>query len=184
MSQLSVGQLRGLTVNSNVISVPSGHTLTQSGTTLQVLQAVKTDVFTTTSTSYVDVTGLSVSITPKFSNSKILINGNISLGCSTVERYSIFGKLVRNSTDIYVADAAGNRDRGTFSYQMGGFEGPMSQHFMFLDSPNTTSSTTYKIQIKAESPTTAYINRGLEADGDSSVTPRVVSSITVMEIAQ
>ena len=60
----------------------------------------------------------------------------------------------------------------------------MSQHFMFLDSPNTTSSTTYKVQIRAESPITAYINRGLEADGDNSISPRVVSSITVMEIAQ
>lgn len=184
MSQLSVGQLRGLMVNNNVISVPSGHTLTQAGTILQVVQSVKTDVFSTTSTAYVDVAGLSVNITPKFSTSKILVSGNISLGAGTVDRYSVFGKLLRNSTDIYIADASGSRDRGTFSYQLGGFEGPMSQHFMFLDSPNTTSTTTYKVQIRAESPQTAYINRGLEADGDTSITPRVVSSITVMEVAQ
>jgi hypothetical protein len=183
MSNLTLGSISGMPLNGNIVTVPSGHMIKQSGMILQVLQVVKTDVFSTTSTSYVDATGLSISITPKFSNSKILINGNISLGSSTVERYSIFGKLVRNSTDIYIADAAGNRDRGTFSYQMGGFEGPMSQHFMYLDSPNTTSATTYKIQIRAESPHTAYINRGLEADGDSSITPRVVSSITVMEVA-
>jgi hypothetical protein len=52
-----------------------------------------------------------------------------------------------------------------------------------LDSPTTTSSTNYKIQVRAESPQTTYINRGIEADGDSSITPRTVSSITVMEIA-
>lgn len=183
MSNLTLGSISGMPLNGNIVTVPSGHTIKQSGMILQVLQAVKTDIFSTSSTAYVDVTGLSVAITPKFSTSKILVSGNISLGCSTVERYSIFGKLVRNSTDIYVGDVAGSRDRGTFSYQMGGFEGPMSQHFMYIDSPNTTSATTYKVQIRAESPQTAYINRGLEGDGDTSITPRTVSSITVMEVA-
>jgi hypothetical protein len=154
------------------------------GTVLQVVQAVKLDVFTTTSTSYVDVTGLSLSITPKFSNSKILVTGNISLGSSTADRYSVFGRMTRNGTPIGLADADGSRDRGTFSYQMGGFEGPMSQGFSFFDTPATTSLTTYVAQIKAESPMTAYINRGLEADGNSGITPRVISSITLTEIAQ
>lgn len=184
MSQLSVGQLRGLTVNNNVISVPTGHMISQSGMSVQVFQSVKTDTFATTSTSYVDVTGLSVSITPKSITNKILVFGNISLGSSTVDRYSVFGRLVRDSTPIHIATAVESRDAGTFSYQMGGFEGPMSQGFTFLDSPSTTSLTTYKIQIRAEAPQTAYINRGLEADGNTSITPRVVSSITVMEIVQ
>lgn len=154
------------------------------GTVLQVVQAVKLDVFSTTSTSYVDVPGLSVAITPKFSNSKILVTGNVSLGSSTIERYSIFGRMTRGGTPIGIADTDGVRDRGTFSYQMGGFEGPMSQSFSFFDSPSTTSSVTYTAQIKAENPMTAYINRGLEGDGNSTITPRVISSITVMEIAQ
>jgi hypothetical protein len=154
------------------------------GTVLQVVQVVKLDVFSTTSTSYVDVTGLSLEITPKFSNSKILVTGNISLGSSTVDRYSVFGRMVRDGTAIGIADTDGSRDRGTFSYQMGGFEGPMSQGFSFFDSPSTTSATTYTAQIKAESPQTAYVNRGLEADGNVSITPRVISSITIMEIAQ
>jgi hypothetical protein len=155
------------------------------GTVLQVVQVVKTDVFSTTSTSYVDVTGLSIAITPKFATSKILVSGDIALGSSTVDRYSIFGRMTRNGTAVGIADtSASARDRGTFSYQMGGFEGPMSQSFSFFDTPNTTSFTTYTAQIRAESPQTAYINRGLEADGDISITPRVISSITIMEIAQ
>lgn len=151
---------------------------------MQVVQAVKLDVFTTTSTAYIDVPGLSVAITPKFINSKILITGNISLGSTQIERYSVFGRVTRNGTAIGIADADGVRDRGTFSYQMGGFEGPMSQGFSILDTPSTTSSLTYTAQIKAEAPASAYINRGLEADGNSAITPRVISSITVMEIAQ
>lgn len=154
------------------------------GTVLQVVQAVKTDVFTTTSTSYVDVTGLSLMITPKSSNSKILVTGNISLGSSTTSTYSVFGRMTRNGTPIGLADADGSRDRGTFSYQMGGFEGPMSQGFSFFDTPATTSATTYTVQIKAESPMTAYINRGIENDGNSTITPRVISSLTLTEIAQ
>ena len=130
------------------------------------------------------MTGLSLNITPKYSSSKILVFGNISLGSSTVDRYSVFGRLLRGSTPIHIYDGGGNYDQGTFGYQMGGFEGPMSQSFTFLDYPSTTSETTYKVQIRAESPQAAYINRGIEADGNSSITPRVVSSITLMEIAQ
>lgn len=154
------------------------------GTILQVLQTTKTDVFSTSSTTYVDVTGLSVSITPRYSNSKILVMGSIALGSSTVDRYSVFGRLMRGSTPIHVYNGGGNYDQGTFSYQMGGFEGPISQSFTFLDSPSTISETIYKVQIRAESPQSAYVNRGLEGDGNSSITPRVVSSITLMEVAQ
>jgi hypothetical protein len=185
MSELTVGSISGLAVNNNVVSIPSGHTLHAPGSVVQVVQVVKLDVFSTTSTSYVDVTGLSLNITPKFSSSKILVTGNISLGSSTVDRYSVFGRMVRGTTPIGIADtSAESRDRGTFSYQMGGFEGPMSQSFSFFDTPSTTSPTTYTAQIKAESPMTAYVNRGLEADGNSGITPRVISSITLTEIAQ
>lgn len=185
MSKISVSQLSGISANGNVVTMPSGHVFTQPGLVLQVVQAFKQDVFSTTSTSYVDVTGLSVSITPKFATSRILVTGDIALGSSTVDRYSVFGRITRNGTVVGNADtSASNRDRGTFSYQMGGFEGPMMQGFSFFDLPNTTSLTTYTAQIRAESPQTAYINRGLEGDGDTGITPRVVSSITVWEIAQ
>jgi len=183
MSTLLLNNLQSNQANG-VISVASGNVVYSPGGIVQTVQTVKTDVFSTTSTTYTDVTGLSVTITPKSASSRVLIIGHMGLGSSTVDRFSVFGRLLRDSTAIYIADAAGNRDRGTFSYQMGGFEGPLSLHFCFLDSPATTSATTYKVQIRAESPQTAYINRGVEADGDSAVTPRIVSSITVMEVAQ
>jgi hypothetical protein len=172
------------TLRTNAIQTTAGKPIVNStGSILQVVQTIKSDVFSTTSTAYVNVTGLSISITPSSSSNKILVIGHMSLGVSTVERYASFGRLMRNGSAIYIADTAGNRDRGTFSYQQGGFEGPLSLHFCFLDSPATTASTTYNVQIKAENPQTVYINRGLEADGDSGITPRTVSSITVMEVS-
>lgn len=182
MSTLRVDNLGPRT--SNVINISTGTTLYVPGHVIQIQSTPKTDIFSTTSTSYTDVTGLSVSITPKYTTSKIYIVAGISFGNSTVDRYSNFGRLMRNGSPIFIADAAGSRDRGTFSYQMGGFEGPLSFHFNYLDSPGTISTLTYNVQIRAESPQTAYVNRGLEADGDNAITPRTVSSITAMEIAQ
>lgn len=152
------------------------------GAILQVVQTTKLNVFSTTSTGYVDVTGFSVNITPQSVNSKIMVFAQVALGSGTVDRYSVFGRLTRNGTPVHIADADGSRDRGTISYQLGGFEGPMMQPIVYLDSPATTSVLTYQIQIRAENPQTAYINRGLEADGDSGITPRTSSSIVVMEV--
>ena len=71
-----------------------------TGSVLQVVQApVKTDGFTTTSTSYVDITGMSVSITPISSSSKILILANGMLaGVANVG--AAFVRLVKNSTAL------------------------------------------------------------------------------------
>jgi hypothetical protein len=154
-----------------------------SGKVLQVVSTVKTDTFTTTSGSYVDVTGLSVSITPTSASNKILvllqINGSQEVGAG---RASL--KLLRGSTVINAGDAAGSRTPA-----LGGFSSidqsvpstPVSGSF--LDSPATTSSTTYKIQLAmAAGSGTAYINRTMQ-DSDNANQIRMSSQITVMEIA-
>ena len=154
-----------------------------AGAVLQVANTTKTDTFTTTSGSYVDVTGLSVSITPTSATSKILvlfqINGSQEVGSG---RASL--KLLRGSTVINAGDVAGSRTPA-----LGGFSSidqsvpstPVSGNF--LDSPATTSSTTYKIQIAmAAGSGTAYINRTMQ-DSDNANQIRMASTITVMEIA-
>ena len=154
-----------------------------AGSVLQVVSTTKTDTFSTTSTTPVDVTGLSVSITPSSATSKIFVTGSVCYGTSTAN-YLMGFLLVRNSTSICIADAAGSRSRWTFGSQ--GFTAPDTSAFSpinFLDSPATTSSTTYKIQAQAESPQTLWINRGAESDGDTALTGRFTSTITVMEIA-
>jgi hypothetical protein len=171
----------GTILTSASQSIPSA--ALPAGSVLQVVSTTKTDTFTTASGSYVDVTGLSVSITPTSATSKILvlfqINGSQDVGAG---RASL--KLLRGSTVINAGDVAGSRTPA-----LGGFSSvdqsipsaPVSGNF--LDSPATTSSTTYKIQLAmAAGSGTAYINR-TDQDADNADQIRMASTITVMEIA-
>ena len=174
---------------TTVLDLPavSGTILTttspKAGNVIQVVSTVKTDTFTTTSGSYVDVTGLSVSITPTSSSNKILVLFQIN-GSQEVGAGRAYLKLLRGSTVIDAGDVAGSRTPA-----LGGFSAidqsitstPVSGNF--LDSPATTSSTTYKIQVAmAAGSGTAYINRTMQ-DADNANQIRMASTITVMEIA-
>ena len=189
MSQLSVGQLRGLTVNNNVISVPSGHTLTYSGGVLQVVQVVKTDA-TAMSPGGIwgDVPGMSASITPKFSTSKIFVMVDIK-AFGTQDVAVCRTRILRDGNPIYVGDAASLRPRAMQqSYISSGGQGLYNMSQMggnFLDSPATTSQVTYKIQIGGDgTANTFYINRTQGDRDNASMDARGASSITLMEIAQ
>jgi len=150
------------------------------GKVLQVIQAAKTDAFSTTSTSYVDVTGLSVSITPSSTSSKILVfydvnaseGGNVSHGYLT---------LVRNSTEIFKADAASNRTPATHVINTA-TQSQFTYSATYLDSPNTTSATTYKLQLKSSTGPAITINRSVRDTDLVAYDGRTVSSITVMEV--
>ena len=150
-----------------------------NGTVLQIQTTNKTDTFSYTGTTYTDVTGLSVSITPKSSSSKIFVMAMVS-GTGATGLTNFFGRLVRDSTALLVGDAASTRTQATIA--QGSQNYPATMPIMYLDSPATTSSTTYKIQIRAQSATTVYINRASD-DSDNGATPRTASTITVMEIA-
>ncbi len=157
-----------------------------AGAVLQVVQTVKTDTFSTQSTSYVDITGLSCSITPSSSSSKILVLTNISIQSQNAHGGGMI--LLRNGTAINQADAASNRRRSSFSGH--GFTGDASGESMmqlavigtYLDSPNSTSSVTYKVQVVNNGTETQYINFQRD-DSDNNDRTRCVSSITLMEIA-
>ena len=167
----------------------SGAALTNldAGKILQVKQTTKIDTFTTSSQSYTDVTGLSVSITPASSSNKILIILDIKVGAGH-EDAAFAGRLVRGSTAIYVGNASGasGRTLGSFgtSRQSGnaGYDIIQDRQAVFLDSPSTTSSTTYKVQVQGNNGRDTLVNRTY-ADDDEDDTPRVASSITVMEVA-
>lgn len=155
-----------------------------TGTVLQVVSTTKTDTFTTTSGTFVDITGLSVSITPTSSSSKILITGTVCWGSSDTVPYLISMRLMRDSSAICIADTAGNRSRLTIGAQgIYNTDNTVFAPLNFLDSPSTTSSTTYKVQGQTETGRTLYINRGGESDGDASNSGRFTSTITLMEIA-
>ena len=145
---------------------------------IQVVQTVKTDTFSTSSSSLVDITGLSVSITPSSSSNKILVMGNV-IGSVNTNGANMSFQLQRNGTAIYYGDAA--------SLRFQGFEGAnnyadwmLAFTPIYLDSPATTSTLTYKIQTRTSN--TLYINRTGD-DPDSYNRGRTACSITVMEVA-
>jgi hypothetical protein len=165
----------GLTFNNSTVQASAGQIL-------QVVNSVKTGTQSTTSSSYVDITDLSVTITPKFSTSKILVMAKIN-HISESAANGAFVNLVRGSTTLVDSTAGGVTD--TYNAWASGGAGGMSNNdrkltacsLDYLDSPATTSATTYKMQMRADG-TTVYVNRwGLNNDIAS------VSSITVMEIA-
>ena len=176
--------------NNRVMTLPDtadGTILTttspKSGNIIQVVQTVKTDVFTTTSQSFTDITGLSGTITPTSSSNKILISYTLAV---SGDGYPMF-KLLRGSTDIFVGDAASNRVRCLF----GGYIGASQISSMtlpvsgsFLDSPSTTSATTYKFQtgVIHSAGYSTYINRS-KSDTDFNYHARTASSIILMEVA-
>ena len=171
-----------LKVNSiiPVAGVPTGG----GGGITQIKQAVKTDTFTTNATSYTDITGLSVAITPTSTSSKILITFHINLGHTNY--VSGFVRLMRDSTAISVADAAGSRIVSTVAMADDPVDDEINCYSAtFLDSPSTTSATTYKLQITTEGEANTgdvFINRSGE-DSDNIQNARFVSSITVMEVS-
>ena len=157
-------------------------TTATSGTVLQVLSSTKTDaqVINPSALVYGDITGLTVSITPKSASSKVFVIAALS-GMSGVAVNDGFVRLARDSTALSVGDTAGSRTRaGTTLNKLAGgsvFNAPL----FHLDSPSSTSALVYKIQVTVGGGP-LYINR-TETDADGSSYPRTTSSITVMEIA-
>ena len=153
-----------------------------AGKILQVIQTTKTDTASTGSSSFADI--LTVSITPTAATSKFLLTGDLKIGYSSYTA-AIMWKFVRDSTDLFIGDADGNRTRCTWGLEDGHNNSTIFQldttHGTFLDSPNTTSAITYKVQWAAIQAT-GYLNR-TGNDGNSSGYPRTASSLTVMEVS-
>jgi len=149
------------------------------GKVLQVVSVTKTDTFSTSSTSYTDVTGLAATITPRATTSKILIyvDSNYS---NLADRNGIF-RLVRDSTPIALGDTAGSRSRGFAQGRPQDTSASASITTNFLDSPSTTSATTYKVQMLVQSGT-GEVNQ-LSDSTDSSQRGRTISSITLTEVS-
>ena len=148
----------------------------------QVVQTVKTDIFTSTTASFTDVTGFSVSITPTATSSKVLVMAQYNMGVSS--GYKSYSTLLRGSTEIYRGDQVGsNRKRSSYSGKANANDDTNTVSHIFLDSPNTTSATTYKIQAFPESGGTLTFNCfNHSASNDVSANSVDASSITVMEI--
>jgi len=153
------------------------------GKVLQVVSVTKTDVFSATNgETWADVTGLSVAITPSATSSKIIVCWNVALGVSTLGN-NFYMRMLRGSTAISIGDAASNRNRTAGGGVMSGYNSDMRNVAgTYLDSPSSTSATTYKAQIASQGSITKYVN---QSGWDSDVTygvGRTASTITLMEV--
>ena len=178
---MSITKLNNLSISA-VTALPSG----VGGKVLQVVSTNKTDTFASSSiaNTFVDVTGLSVSITPSSASNKILILATINHGVDGIRATAL--KLLRDSTAINIGTALGNRTAASTVAIGQNYDSNRGQvsSINFLDSPSTTSAITYKIQVGILESTgnVARINTS-GADGDFSYIGRSASTITVMEIA-
>ena len=163
--------------------VPTGG----GGGIIQVKQTLKTDSFHTTSQSYTDITGMTISITPKFNTSKILLQCNLQFG-GGLNLYAPV-RLLRGSTHIGQSTVySGGQTNATFSLNLGDGSGTSNHYKIFstvyqiLDSPATTSAVTYKLQVSSWAGRNFYINRS-EQDSGAAWTHGASSSMTAMEVS-
>ena len=155
-----------------------------AGSVIQVVSATKTDTWTSTSSSWVDVTGLTASITPSSTSSKILVVASVTVGLNPIHFQMI--RLARGGSPIAQGDASGVRlQTGGMVYmynQIVPSNAQITWPCSLLDSPSSVSSLTYSVQMKQPDAATMYVNR-LNRDDNAGYEPRSVSSITLMEIA-
>ena len=157
-----------------------------TGKILQVVQAVKTDVFTSNSGTYTNITGLSLAITPSSASNKILVNVSFNHQSNTQDRWRAF-QITRDSTAIYLGDADGSRNRASIHTSLISGSGDAvtqdNSFIQFLDSPNTTSAVTYYLQGKVQSGGAYFVINRARVNDDGDYNGRTASSITLMEVA-
>ncbi len=175
---VGTGELSATGTKDATTFLRGDNTFASSGKILQVVQTAKTDTFTTSSTSFTDVTGLSVAITPSSTSSKVLIMLNMNSSTSGGNNSMI--KLVRGSTDIAVGDASGSRRQGTAQSRINDTNACLTLSTCFLDSPSTTSATTYKVQYGLQTGTgTVNVTQGGTDNTNFAMT---ISTIIAMEV--
>jgi hypothetical protein len=168
--------------DANVTSAKLG-----AGTILQVQSTTKTNTFSTASTSYVDISGFSVTITPRSTSSKILLIANFTMGNNAGGNFNR-GTHVRfqgGNSGNYIGDASGSRTRvaaavrGRDGAPFGVDMYPVT--LSYLDSPNTTSAVIYKLQMKVTASTGVF---GFGANAsDAAEFGLAPASITAIEVA-
>ena len=139
----------------------------------------KTDSFTTSSTSYVDVTDVTLDITPSATSSKVMIFLHLLISPSA-SGHPIFAQFLRDSTVIGSGTGSSNEDCFASAQPVtdGNRQG-WSADLMWLDAPSTTDAVTYKLQVRMYGASAGYVGRSSSVHiyaGD------YATSLTLMEI--
>jgi hypothetical protein len=190
MALTRIGLNQSINLASNVTgTLPSGNL--PAGSILQVVTTTKSDTFQATLSggNFSDITGLSASITPATTSSKIFVTCSINYGNFGSSTYPSVFRLYRDSTLINTGTAEGNRLASSTAPMQQGQNADknrgMHATINFLDSPSTTSATTYKINggMLQGSGTLMVNTSGTSFDVNETYITRSASTITLMEIA-
>ena len=160
-----------------------------SGSSGGIIQIVHTNTSSHTynnNTTYADITGVTATITPTRSDSKILIQ--CSLAVSKTDNHSFLGRVVRNGSAISgsggVAESGhSSQEDGTWWLVRTTVHSAHPLMVSYLDSPSSTSAVTYKAQGKTSNSGQYYaINRTVNSEDNIYASPGF-SSITLMEVS-
>jgi hypothetical protein len=181
----------GLFSYSGTAWVPAANSASLgAGAILQVVSTTKTDPFTVSGgAAFADVTGFQVTITPRSAASKIYVSGHVtgSFGTNDPGGYAL--RLLRDSTEVGSGTPVGSREGAITVDNTGSDTGARSAArqtsgaFAFLDSPNTASAVTYKIQMRSSGASSTLNSSVTDGDNSTAQNSRSSSSITVMEVA-
>ena len=164
--------------------IPAG---ASGGGIIQIVSTTKTDTYTASiaagSIDTSDVTGLTATITPRSTSSKILVR--VDIYCSTASNPT-YATLYRGGSAVDGARGAtaGSRQRvsGSTWSSNDNYVGPIS--FQYLDSPSSTSSLTYSIRLSHSSSITRTVGLNIPStDTDTNTQQRTASSITLYEVS-
>jgi hypothetical protein len=178
---ITAGSVTGLSASSLTTGTLPNAQLAD-GHILQVVQTVFTGEFDSGTTgSWVAIPGMSASITPSSTDSKILVMIQSSSGNST-STGSVQHSIYRGGSQLtaYIGAAAGSRNRTAAAISNPGTWNQANFSLIYLDSPSTTSATTY--QLYSESPNATWRINGNGEDSDANNQWRSASSVTLMEI--
>ena len=156
-----------------------------AGSVLQVAQTLFTTSFSTSSNSMTDVTGMSLSITPKSASSKILLITSMSTSKST-SSYAVAFQWVRNGTAVGIGTLGTTGPNYSFSNTQYGGNTINNVNFSYLDAPATASAITYKLQVRIENTggtwslnnNPNYLNNGTDVYHGA-----YTSTLTAIEVA-
>ena len=192
MATLNATNLKHASSGSNNIVLAADGSTTISnlsggvGKILQIQSTVLTGAQSTTSASYVDISGFSVNITPSATSSKILVQAAMRVSGVDEEAYLQMIRTVGGTATAIGNGTGGNHAAFTQVLAWSSGNGYYDYHdvpFLILDSPNTTSAITYKLQWRRQQSSTLYLGRTGYSATSSNYSGCSSNTIIVMEVA-
>ena len=162
-----------------------------SGTALQTVATTYTGRFITNSQSYVEVTGLTTSITPSSSSSKVLVKVNVTFSAFGHGGFKVYRSQSGTNTLLAVGDAntsQTNQEREVVHfYRTTGNSTTYdseSAAVTILDTPSTTSAVSYKLFVGVPHSNTYYATINYQySEGNYAYSSTTISTMSLIEIA-